>query len=155
MKKIKARINDKLIDVIFLAKFSLTTKEEKVITKKFLFFKFNVMKMINETKDYYLIFIPWKHQKKELKIISKSDVFEDYEFENIEQIVKIKSFEVKENAKDYERYCDLKVENYTGYDFIYKNQTFIADLYFGEENKCLEILYKEMPNILTEKIVDG
>lgn len=80
------------------------------------------------------MFIPWKHDQKELKIITKTDDVEDFEVNYNNNII---TRDYWKKGKDYNRYTDLKVENYKGYDFICKNQSFIADLYFGEENKCL------------------
>lgn len=153
MDYIKFNFKDKIIKGIPLAKFK--TKHPNIIKrcipKKFLFIKYN--KIIKE-KNYptlYIVFIPWKHEEKELKLIEETNIIDLKEIKN-DKWIHVKEYRSKSyyDAIGYDC-CD--VSNFYGLDFIYQNNQFVVNMIASNYYENLTILYKEMPEILEEEII--
>lgn len=150
--KIKINQNNNVVEAILLAK--LTMEVEVFVTKncKILWFKKQKRVLEKQRIDFCLVYLPWKHQEKELMLIKQKDCVSNIDFFNRDGIVNVNKFESEyiEECDGYKNNCKFEVENFVGYDFLHKNKSFIADLYCGEKSKCLTILYKKMPQILNE-----
>lgn len=146
MNNIKIRLYGKEINAILLAHFNIlhTIEVEK---KVLLFFKRETKTQIKS--NVFLVFIPFKHQEKELAIIELEDVVD---FEQLEgsDILHIENF-ISPFTKEHPYYNEYKIENFIGHEFIYTNKEFIADT-VNRLYEPLEILYKHKPELLQIEI---
>ena len=129
-------------DAIVLAKFKVECpeyifrgKEYKVVTKQLL---------------HYLVFIPWKHQEKELLAIEENEII-DGNLVIPAEWIRVDKF--TSPTRDEIPDC-FEIRDFWGYDFIYENDFFIAHCLEHRDREPLEVLYKNMPELLLEEI-DG
>jgi len=155
--KIKAIYSNMTIDCVLLAKFDIEVNSLKSKQKRFLFSKRNKNVACKDYKSVCLVFVPWKHKSKELAFINKDLVLGDCNFLDKTNIIKIAEF----NSECVEYYFEGKpigsivpVKNFEGYDFIYQNNSFIADLYAREEEKCYNLLYEKLPDVFDCEPID-
>lgn len=143
-KKVKCKYLNSIVEAIVLATFDIE-EFEYYNKNNFLFFKKQKSKKIVTKKA--IIFIPYKHQLKELKLISFDDVL-DNDF-NKNNFVENDTFFTKYYYTD-NNYFEYKILNFYGYHFICQDKSFIANIYNNENFKCLENVYKNLPTIINE-----
>lgn len=140
-------INGKNIECILLATFAMETEKEE--TKKFLCFNYN--KYVKKYREMALVFIPWKYNLKELRIVYLEELSSlDYSYTS--ELIKIDNF-----TSPFEEELPYRVEylikDFNGYKFVYEYKNFIANIKQQTPNKCFELLYKELPDLV--KIDNG
>ena len=101
--------------------------------------------MINT--DLYVIFIPWKHQLKELLEVAEKHIVNPQSLSTDKTWIAKDKF-ISETYDGYIYPLKLEVKNFVGYKFIYENNSFIANLRLHEFENCLKVLYNNMPEIL-------
>ncbi len=131
--------NSRAIKCVMIARFYMKLNHH--MTKK-VFFKKKTRS--TDLKKYVLIFIPWKHKMKDLKLVPADSVWiigrEDERFIEVEQFCSHFNLELP-YATEYD------VESFHGFDFAYEDNSFIANVYNELTAKPLEILYKELPEL--------
>ena len=150
--RIKINLNGQVVEAILLAKFSMKVNVYKKKITKFLWIK--KAKLITEHKftDFCMVYIPWKHRMKEIVLVKNELVIENnLTFIDKTNIVKIDSF--KTICGDYTN-SEMYVKNFEGYDFIYADRNFIGNVYEYDTEQCLSLLYKNIPEIISEKYDD-
>ena len=154
--KIKAIYNDMTIDCVLLAKFDIEVNFKRE-QKKSLLFKWNKFIACKDYKSVCLVFVPWKHKSKEFAFISKDLVLGDCDFLDKTNIIKSAEF----YSECIEYYFDNKpisnkvlIKNFEGYDFIYQNNSFLANLYNRNSEQCYDLLYKNLPEVFDCEPVD-
>ena len=139
--------NGRVVKGILLGKYRRPHCESYSYEKKFLWKTKTIYAYRTIDTPLYVVFIPWKHQLKELR-----EVDEKY-------IVNLKPFDtdetwVTEDAVISETYVggfypsSFKVKDFVGYKFMCDNNGFIANLCLLELEDCLKVIYKNIPEIL-------
>lgn len=134
---------------ILLAEFDLVEPFTDYIDKKYLFFTFR--KKIETTRNFkwYAVFVPWKHAMKDIIFITKKMII-SIDYCSDEKWVEIKKFN-SAFVKEHPYYCEYVVENFNGYEFIVKDNEFIANIRNGLSEYSLQTLYENLPSILKEE----
>ncbi len=132
--------NGRAIKCVMIGRFYM--KLNHYMSKKVLFRR----KVVStDLKKYIMIFIPWKHKAKELILAPADRVWilgrEDERFILVDQFCSCFSLE-HPYATEYD------VQAFKGFDFVYENNDFIANVYNELTTKPLDILYKAMPELL-------
>ena len=141
MVTIKFYYHGDILNGIFLAKYERLHNEIYTIEKKF----FKRIKKIEKIREIstplYLIFIPYRHKEKEIVEIDEKHILklDDNYF-------KAKSFVSKTNFDYYNN--EISISNFIGYKFIYDYNSFIANITLQETYNTLEVIYKNMPELL-------
>ena len=150
MDKIKIQIDfgqkTSIVEAVLLAKF-IREYTSYISTKRLLFRR---LKEVKKSELCYLVFIPWKHREKELLVIKESEIVSD-NFTQPTEWVNIDSF-TSSTKEEYHDYFEIK--DFWGYDFIYENRFFLAHVMESITWEPLEVLYKNMPELLSEEIDD-
>ena len=115
--------------------------------KKFLWKTKTVYKHQTINTTFYLVFIPWKHQIKELREIKEEYIVDPQSIRIDEDWIKKESFISRTANKHIYQAC-IEVNDFVGYKFLYDNNNFIANLYLYELDDCLNTLYKNLPEFL-------
>ena len=155
--KVKAIYNDMTIDCVLLAKFDIEVNSLKSEQKKFLFFKRNKFVECVDCKSVCLVFASWRHKSKEFAFISKELVLGNSDFLDDTNIIKSVDF-CSESVQYY--YGDkpitnkVMIKNFEGYDFIYKNNSFLANLYNGASEQCYNLLFKQLHEVFDCESID-
>lgn len=152
MERIKIKLSENLVvEGIPLAIY--TRKKTKIVLekKKFLFFQYNRNKNLVLNNQIWLVFIPYQHRLKEIIEVDEENIIKN-NFKVIPTWAKVESFTSEAFEYPEAQYKDrLIIKNFLGYKFIYEHNEFICNLVLGNANENLDILYKEMPEILNEK----
>ncbi|MDE6441231.1 MAG: hypothetical protein K2L12_00575 [Clostridia bacterium] len=135
--------NDKFIKCLLLANFEL--EQEFLETKKFLCFKSQVLskKFVKSA----LIFIPWQHREKEIRIVEIDKIIEKNNIAD-KDFIRVNDF-VSPYVEESPYYCEFRIKNFYGYDFIYNYANFIANIFEQDGYKSYEVLYKNKPELLS------
>ena len=150
MDKVKAIYGDTLIECIPLACFMWEVYETIEKRHKFFGHTWYSKKTKPKKKLCSLVFIPWKHQEKELEIIPVDDILCDFNnYRN--DWISVKEF--ISNFAGYDAFykSQVKVEDFYGDKIIVDNNSFIASFIEGKCYYCLDVLYKNMPSLLEEE----
>ncbi|MFA6860531.1 MAG: hypothetical protein WCR30_04005 [Clostridia bacterium] len=150
--KTKVGLNNKFVDAIVLANFSMEVNQQIVKQKHFFSIKWEFYENKMQFINFDLCFIPWKHQQKELVLI-RNNFDKKTTFKKIENTIKVENF-VSRYYDDCFLNSQINIKNFEGYKFIYDNTSFLAELYMGDSENCLSLLYKELPSILFEEFDD-
>jgi hypothetical protein len=138
--------NGQITKGILLGKYRRPHEEVYTVEKKFFGKKKVIDKWRKSNSFLYIIFIPWKHQLKELVEIDEKYIL------NIDSIVlndEWVSIDKYISESDDEYYApSVVVKEFVGYRFMYENNSFIIDLVLHNSHKNLSILYKHIPKIL-------
>ena len=147
MKKILIKSNGKERQAFLLARFNMVDKE--VVSLKGMFGR--VKNVLTDTeRSYCLVFIPWKHQEKELALIPVRDVITLDKLVG-DDIVVIEKF-ISPFTEENPYYAEYKILDFIGYKFIYDYKNFIADIRNQCPTKPLEMLYQHYLELLQEEI---
>ena len=123
-------------------------KSDNNITKIIFYKNENNLVSIDKRKfKMYIVFIPWKHQLKELREVDEKYIINPQSFNADETWITKDKF-TSETYDGYIYPSSLEVKDFVGYKFIYDNNSFIANLCLHEFEDCLTILYKNMPEVL-------
>ena len=135
--------NDKRIKCLLLASFEL--EQEIFQTKKFLCFKRKVLskKFVKSA----LIFIPWQHSEKEIRIIGIDKIIEKNNIAD-KDFIRVNDF-VSPYVEESQYYDEFRIKNFYGYEFIYNYANFIANIFEQDGYKSYEVLYKNKPELLS------
>ena len=138
--------NGQITKGILLGKYRRPHEVVHTVEKKFFGKKKVIDKLRKSNSFLYIIFIPWRHQLKELVEIDEKNIL------NTESIILNDEWMFVDkytSESDDEYYAPSVVVNeFIGYRFIYENNSFIIDLVLHEYNNNLAILYKNIPEML-------
>lgn len=136
-----------VIKGILLGKYQRPHDEVYSYEKKFLWKTKTIYAHRTLNSPLYVVFIPWKHQLKELREVDEKDIINPQSFNADETWIAKDKF-ISETYDGYIYPLSLEVKDFVGYKFIYDNNSFIAKLCLHEFEDCLTILYKNMPEAL-------
>ena len=131
------------INAVLLAKFNMDAYVFKTV-RGFLGRKKSVCELA--PCDVVLVFIPWKHYEKELAFVHAEDVISKIEIPP--DFYRVKSFISTCDSEDPYSRGQVEVRNFAGYKFIFDNNSFIADLRYGQTYAPLTALYQKFPELL-------
>ena len=150
MVTIKLYYNNRIVSGILLGKYQRPHDEVYSATKRF-FWKTRIVykhKILNT--PLYLLFIPWRHQEKELVEIDEKYIINPEVIQMDETWISIDKFtSVKNEMLGDHRWSEtLEVNNFIGYNFIYENNDFMINVCLHEWWKPLTIIYQNLPQLL-------
>lgn len=143
MNEIFIKYNDKEVNAVLLAQFDMVDNE--MISVKGLLGR--IKHIFSPVKrQYCLVYIPWKHQEKELALVCLNDVIT---FDKLigDDVISIESY-ISDFTKEEPYYTEYKISDFVGYKFIYDYRSFVADVKNQCFTKPLEILYQHYPQLL-------
>lgn len=146
MRRILIKYNNREIIAVLLARFNMIDNE--LISIKGLFGRIKDILTPTE-RQYCLVFIPWKHQTKELALISMRDVVTLDKLIG-DDIVSAEKY-ISPFTEEEPYYMEYKISDFVGYKFIYDYRNFIGDIRNQCFTKPLEILYQRHPELLQEE----
>lgn len=132
---------------ILLGKYQRVHELHQITKKKFFGKVYENHKVKKTNSPLYIIFIPWKHQLKEIIEIDESYVLEIDELLKEEDWISVDSY-ISSVLEHNEYEVSIKVNNFNGYKFIYENNSFIVDLMLSDTKDNFYILYKKHPEFL-------
>lgn len=134
--------NGQKVECLLLATFDMEIKKEE--PKNFLCFHYS--KYVTKYEKMALVFIPWKHKLKELRIVFLKELAGLNDL-SVREFIDISCFTspFEEELPYYEEYL---IKNFKGYKFVYEYKNFIANTIQQTPNKCFELLYKELPHLI-------
>ena len=147
---IQFHYNGRIINGILLGKYQRPHQEVYSVKKRFLCKTKIVYKHKTLDTPLYLIFIPWRHQEKELIEVDEKYIINPEAIQMDEMWINIDKF-TSERTKSYDSYsCNesLDVNNFTGYKFIYENNSFMISVSLHEWKEPLTIIYQNIPQLL-------
>ncbi len=146
MVTIKFYYHGDILNGVFLAKYKRLHNEIYTIEKKF----FKRIKKIEKIREIstplYLIFIPYRDKEKEIIEIDEKHIINLDSLKLDDNYFKAKSFVSKTNFDYYNN--EISISNFIGYKFIYDYNSFIANITLQETYNSLDVLYKNMPELL-------
>ena len=151
MVVIKFHYNERIISGILLGKYQRPHDEVYSVKKKFLWKTKIIYKHKTLNTPLYLIFIPWRHQEKELievdekYIINPEAVLIDETWIHVDKFTS----ERTESVENHTWNESLEVNKFIGYKFIYENNDFLINVCLHDWWECLTIIYENLPQLLT------
>ncbi len=141
----------KVIKGILLGKYQRRHDEVCSYEKKFLWKTKTIHKHRILNTPLYVVLIPWKDQRKELREVDEKYIIDPQAF-NADETWLTKDKFISE-AYDGHVCMNLapvrfEINDFVGYKFMYDDNSFIAKLCLHEFEECLTILYKNMPEVL-------
>ena len=136
-----------VIKGILLGKYQRPHDEVYSYEKKFLWKTKTIYKHRTLHTPLYVIFIPWKHQLKELREVDEKYIVNLQSLNADEAWIRKDKF-ISETYDGSIYPSSIEINAFVGYNFIYDNNSFIAELCLHEFEDCLTILYKNMPEVL-------
>lgn len=104
-----------------------------------------------EEDYYYIVFIPWKHQEKEIREVKQSNIISGLK-EKYENWIEVDKYTSEAFDGEYATFPDsMEVKGFYGLPFIYQHKEFVANQVLHNYNENLTILYKEVPELLNEE----
>ena len=146
MVTIKFNYQGEILNGVFLAKYERLHNEIYTIERKFFKKIKRIEKMMKTTSPLYLIFIPYRHKEKEIIEIDEKHIINLNSLKLDDNYFKVENFVSKTNFDYYNN--EVNVNNFIGYKFIYDYNSFIANITLQETYNDLEILYKNLPELL-------
>ena len=146
MKKILIRYNNRHVPAILLAHFDMTDNE--FVSAKGLFGRIKSVFATTKRK-YCLVFVPWKHQAKELVIIPADETITSAKLDG-DDIVCADNY-ISPFTEEEPYYAEYKISNFVGCKFVFEYKNYIADIRNQCSDKPLEILYHHHPELLKEE----
>lgn len=132
---------------ILLGKYQRIHEEHEIVKKRFFWKIYEKHKVKKIDSPLYIIFIPWKHQEKEIIEIDEKKVIEIGEVVKEENWINVDKY-TSCMKEDYWCKVSIKVKNFNGYKFIYDNNSFIVNLVSCNYHENLNIIYKMFPEFL-------
>lgn len=146
MVTIKFNYQGEILNGVFLAKYERLHNEIYTIEKKFFKRLKKIEKIRKISTPLYLIFIPYRHKEKEIVEIDEKHIINLDSLKLDDNYFKAKSFVSKTNFDYYNN--EISISNFIGYKFIYDYNSFIANITLQETYNSLDVLYKNMPELL-------
>ena len=146
MKIIKFEYDGQIVKGILLGKYRRPHEVVHTVEKKFFGKKKVVDKWRKSNSFLYIIFIPWRHQLKELVEIDEKYILNTDSIDFNDEWVSIDKYISESNDECYAP--SVVVKEFTGYKFMYENNSFIIDLVLHENHNNLAIIYKNIPEML-------
>ena len=132
---------------ILLGKYQRVHELHQIIKKKFFGKVYEKHKVKKTNSPLYIIFIPWKHQIKEIVEIDENYVLEIDGLLKEEDWINVDSY--TSSVLEHNEYeVSIKVKKFNGYKFIYDNNSYIVNLLLSNNKENLELLYKTYPELL-------
>ena len=132
---------------ILLGKYQRVHELHQITKKKFFGKEYEKHKFKKTNSPIYIIFIPWKHQIKEIVEIDEHYVLEIDGLLKEEDWINVDSY--TSSVLEHNEYeVSIKVKNFNGYKFIYDNNSYIVNLLLSNNKENLELLYKIYPELL-------
>lgn len=142
MITISVKYNNREIHAILLAHFHMIDNEFVSVFGRIKDF------FAPKRRQYCLLFLPWKHQIKELALVSMKDVITIDKLIG-DDIVSVDAY-VSPFTEEDPYYREYQISNFVGYKFIYEYKNCIADIRNRCFTKPLELLYQHHPELLQE-----
>ncbi len=145
---VRYKSDDKIYTGILLAKYDGLVYRTERVSKRFLW----KTRVKYQSKAYqttlYLLFIPWKHQIKEIIEVEEALIINKEEIIIPDDFIHCDEF-ISSDCIWYDKSIEREViKNFTGYKFIFEDNKFMVNYHAYEQNLCLEILYQNLPIIL-------
>jgi hypothetical protein len=98
----------------------------------------------------YLIFIPWRHQEKELIEVDEKYIINPETIQMDEIWINVDKFtsERSESVENHTWNESLEVNKFIGYKFIYENNDFLINVCLHDWWEPLTIIYQNIPQLL-------
>lgn len=148
MKKILIRYKGLETEAVLLARFTIVDNE--LTEKKGLFGRLKRCVTPIE-RQCCLVFLPWKHDEKELAIIPASDV-KSHADPKGDDTVSVCEY-VSPFTEEAPYYTEYTVRDFVGYKFVCDDKSLIANVKNQCTAKPLATLYKNYPELLSEETV--
>lgn len=133
---VEATISGERVRCVLLATYRRDI--EQVVQKKRFFSKRVIFQ--RKERSRCLIFVPHQHAIKEIIEIDESELLSPIP-PRPSAFIQITSF-VSRFLLDESGYCEYKIKDFNGYDFVAKDTSFIGNAIDGCRDVCLEVLYK-------------
>jgi hypothetical protein len=150
MVTIKFHYNERIISGILLGKYQRPHDEVYSVKKRFLWKTKIIYKHKTLNTPLYLIFIPWRHQEKELIEVDEKYIINPETIQMDETWINVDKFtsERSESVENHTWNESLEVNKFIGYKFIYENNDFLINVCLNDWWEPLTIIYQNIPQLL-------
>ena len=150
MVTIKFQYNERIISGILLGKYQRPHDEVYSVKKRFLWKTKIIYKHKTLNTPLYLIFIPWRHQEKELIEVDEKYIINPETIQMDETWINVDKFtsERTESVENHTWNESLEVNKFIGYKFIYENNDFLINVCLHDLWEPLTIIYQNIPQLL-------
>ena len=150
MVTIKFHYNERIISGILLGKYQRPHDEVYSVKKRFLWKTKIIYKHKTLNTPLYLIFIPWRHQEKELIEVDEKYIINPETIQMDETWINVDKFtsERTESVENHTWNESLEVNKFIGYKFIYENNDFLINVCWHDWWEPLTIIYQNIPQLL-------
>ena len=150
MVTIKFHYNERIISGILLGKYQRPHDEVYSVKKRFLWKTKIIYKHKTLNTPLYLIFIPWRHQEKELIEVDEKYIINPETIQMDETWINVDKFtsERTESVENHTWNESLEVNKFIGYKFIYENNDFLINVCLHDWWEPLTIIYQNIPQLL-------
>ena len=147
---IQFHYNERIISGILLGKYQRPHNEVYSVNKRFLWKTKTIYKQKTLNTPLYLIFIPWRHQEKELIEVDEKYIINPETIQMDETWINVDKFtsERTESVENHTWNESLEVNKFIGYKFIYENNDFLINVCLHDWWKPLTIIYQNIPQLL-------
>ena len=147
---IQFHYNERIISGILLGKYQRPHDEVYSVKKRFLWKTKIIYKHKTLNTPLYLIFIPWRHQEKELIEVDEKYIINPETIQMDETWINVDKFtsEISESVENHTWNESLEVNKFIGYKFIYENNDFLINVCFHDWWEPLTIIYQNIPQLL-------
>ena len=147
---IQFHYNERIISGILLGKYQRPHDEVYSVKKRFLWKTKIIYKHKTLNTPLYLIFIPWRHQEKELIEVDEKYIINPETIQMDETWINVDKFtsERTESVENHTWNESLEVNKFIGYKFIYENNDFLINVCLHDWWEPLTIIYQNIPQLL-------
>ena len=147
---IQFHYNERIISGILLGKYQRPHDEVYSVKKRFLWKTKIIYKHKTLNTPLYLIFIPWRHQEKELIEVDEKYIINPETIQMDEIWINVDKFtsEISESVENHTWNESLEVNKFIGYKFIYENNDFLINVCLHDWWEPLTIIYQNIPQLL-------
>lgn len=150
MVTIQFLYNNRVINGVLLAKYQRPHDEVYTVKQKFLWKTKLTYQHRTLNTPLYVIFIPWRHQEKELIEVDEKYIINPENIQIDKTWINIDKF-TSERTESFDNRSwkeSIEVNNFLGYKFMYDNNSFMINLCLHEWREVLTTLYQTMPQLL-------
>lgn len=150
MVAIQFLYNNRVINGVLLAKYQRPHDEVYTVKQKFLWKTKLTYQHRTLNTPLYVIFIPWRHQEKELIEVDEKYIINPENIQIDKTWINIDKF-TSERTESFDNRSwkeSIEVNNFLGYKFMYDNNSFMINLCLHEWREVLTTLYQTMPQLL-------
>ena len=147
---IQFHYNERIISGILLGKYQRPHDKVYSVNKRFLWKTKTIYKHKTLNTPLYLIFIPWRHQEKELIEVDEKYIINPETIQMDETWINVDKFtsERTESVENHTWNESLEVNKFIGYKFIYENNDFLINVCLHDWWEPLTIIYQNIPQLL-------